>query len=207
MPLLWPTFASLGHYGLDAVKQLFGNQWLVGSFVNLTIKLHESDVEDVFKNALDITRRDRLTFVTRQLLLLAPPSQRVERVTTSRVQLEQLHNLQCLFSIHINAPSPWIIEIPDRCPAWPHTIADFLAQSSLRVLSEVVHEVFALAEGDVEHEQPLGCGLKPEGGELQRLDQATIDQVDDSTTINRITGQTVWVPTHDAVGLTTFDLV
>ncbi|MBI4185774.1 hypothetical protein HY524_01860 [Candidatus Berkelbacteria bacterium] len=48
MPLLRPTFATLRHHGLHAVKQLFRNQRRMGAFKNLAVEFHKADVKNVF---------------------------------------------------------------------------------------------------------------------------------------------------------------
>ncbi|MBI2577843.1 MAG: hypothetical protein HYV77_03315 [Candidatus Wildermuthbacteria bacterium] len=77
-----------------------------------------------------------------------------------------------------------------------------MAQSSPDIFAQGIDVVFALPEGDIEHELSLRCWLKPECGKLQNHNAPAIQEIYNPAPINRIARQSVWMPCQNPTDLT-----
>lgn len=100
-----------------------------------------------------------------------------------------------------------VTAVAQGCPSGEDAVLHLLSLATFDIFRKIVHVILAHAEGDGEHEFALGRGIKPEGGELETCQLVLVEQVDDSTAVERIAGQAVRVPGKDAVGFTPLDSV
>lgn len=92
-----------------------------------------------------------------------------------------------------------VVYITNRNAARIFAAPEFLAKSSFGIFRKRIDIIFALAEGNIQHEFPLRRRLKPKGGEAQGGNLAGIDKIDDLAAINAIAGQAVGMPSNDAL--------
>jgi len=96
--------------------------------------------------------------------LLHPPADLMEGIFAGRVQFEGFADERGFFRLNGDAPIVAVVEISDWRPVGPNAVSQFLADAAFDIFRKIVHVVFALAEGDVEHEFAMRGRLKPEGG-------------------------------------------
>src|SRR3989344_1804211 len=119
-------------------------------------------------------------------MFLTPICERVKRICSGGIHFKHLANFRGFLAININTARLGVVEITYRSPAGPNAIPHFLPQTSLHIFSQIIYKIFTLPENDIEHEQPLWCGLKPKGGKFEEANQAAIDKVNYLATINTI---------------------
>src|SRR3989344_2915625 len=115
-------------------------------------------------------------------------------IVSGGVKLKHLLNLWSLSEVYVYPTCFWIIGIANRSPTRPYAISDFLSQSSLNILSQIIYKIFTLAKGNVEHEQTLRCWLKPKSGKFEGLNQAAINEMNYLSAIHAISCKTIRVP-------------
>ncbi|MCO5068563.1 MAG: hypothetical protein M9910_07775 [Kiritimatiellae bacterium] len=121
------------------------------------------------------------------------------------VGLEQASNQRCFGLVHNDGPQAGMVQVADRRASGELAPDQLFPNPSPDVLGEVVHVVFGLPKGNVQHELTLRRVLKPEVGELQREQLADIEQVNDAAPVDRIAGEAVRVPSQNAARLARFD--
>lgn len=99
-----------------------------------------------------------------------------------------------------------VIEISDRRTVGPDAVPQFLPDATLDIFREVINIVFALAEGDVEHEFAVRRCFKAKCGKAQILNFTDVHQVHDPAAVNAVTGKTIGMPCKNAVGVAFLDL-
>ena len=109
--------------------------------------------------------------------------------------------------IELDIPRPRIVDIPDGSERRPLAPAQLLADSALHVLGEIIHVVLRLRECDGEHELPLGCVLKGHRRELDVLEFARVQHVDDAPSVYGIPCEPVWMPRQNAASFSSFESI
>src|SRR3989344_4005912 len=99
--------------------------------------------------------------------------------------------------IRFNISSLNIIYISKRRFCQPFATAQFLADSTLNILLQVVGIIFRLTERHLQHKETLRGRFKPKCRKTQRNDFGSVHGVDDAPAVNGITSKTIWVPCED----------
>src|SRR3989344_263521 len=92
--------ASFGHHPLHLVEQVFGNEWLVFSFVELATELQHPVVGGATENLLNRGEMQVVAFPATQPLFLQPPCQRLKGVLPGGVQLKGLADEWCALRVN-----------------------------------------------------------------------------------------------------------
>src|SRR3989344_5487349 len=98
----------------------------------------------------------------------------------------------------LNIPQAWIVHIAKGSSGQPLTSSQFLAVTTLNIFGEIVTVILGLTKRHLQHEEPLRGWLKPKCRKAQRHHLASINGIDDASTINRIPRKTVGMPREDA---------
>ncbi|MFA5928189.1 MAG: hypothetical protein WC838_02675 [Candidatus Margulisiibacteriota bacterium] len=122
----------------------------------------------------------------------------VQGVFPSGIGFEQLLDLRGRYRINFNFLGLEIVIVAKQGHPRPFAPAKFLTQTALNVFGQIINVVFGLAENDVQHKLTLGRVIKAIGREIQVVDQAFIDQVDNFAAVNGVTGQPVRMPGNNA---------
>src|SRR3989338_8328700 len=76
----------------------------------------------------------------------------------------------------------------------PLASAQFLADTTLDILGEVIGIIFGLPERYLQHKEPLRSGFKPKCRKAQSNDFAGIDGINNTTAVDTVSGETIGVP-------------
>ena len=106
-------------------------------------------------------------------------------------------NISCFVIIHI---AKW-------GKARPDSFSQFCSMSTLYILCEIVHIVFALPKRDVEPNLSWRCRLQPELHKFQYHKSTCIYKVNYFSTVNRIARQSIRLSMLDFVGRIFFPVV
>jgi hypothetical protein len=101
----------------------------------------------------------------------------------------------------------FVVEVAQGSPLRPDTVFDFLPFAPRDVFAQVVHVVFRLAEHHREHEFYLSRRLKAERRKFQVDDLSRVHEVNSPPAIERVTGESVGMPSEDAGGFATINAV
>src|SRR3989338_8170466 len=89
----------------------------------------------------------------------------------------------------------------------PLATAKFLAKTTLYILNEIIRKIFGLSERHLQHKFPLRRWLEPKLRKAQRSDSTSVYEIDNFTTVNAITGETIGVSSEDSICLTSLNRV
>src|SRR3990167_4839492 len=98
-----------------------------------------------------------------------------------------------------NVASFQIVHITVRSFCKPLATAKFLAKPTLYIFNEIIRKILALSERHLQHELPLRSWLKPKLRKAQRSNSVDVHKVNNFTAINRISGETIRVPSEDSI--------
>src|SRR3989344_6029971 len=87
-----------------------------------------------------------------------------------------------------------IIYISKRRFCQPFATAQFLADTTLNILFQVVRVIFGLTERHLKHKETLRGWFKPKCRKTQRNDFGRVHGVDDAPAVNTITSKSVGMP-------------
>ncbi|OIO50577.1 MAG: hypothetical protein AUJ11_02650 [Parcubacteria group bacterium CG1_02_44_65] len=73
-----------------------------------------------------------------------------------------------------------------------------MANTALYIFNKVVRKIFALSERHLQHEFPLRSWLKPKLRKAQRSNSSGVHQVNYSSTVHAIAGETIGMPCQNA---------
>src|SRR3989338_340731 len=97
-----------------------------------------------------------------------------------------------------NIASFQIVHIAVRSFCQPLATAKFLAKPSLHIFNEVIRKILTLSERHLQHKFPLRSWLEPKLRKAQRSNCSSINEINYFSTINRVTGETIGVPSEDS---------
>ncbi|OHA21574.1 MAG: hypothetical protein A2W52_01880 [Candidatus Taylorbacteria bacterium RIFCSPHIGHO2_02_49_25] len=66
----------------------------------------------------------------------------MERTHSGCVKFKNFPYFSRFLSVNIYSTSFWVVEIAHRSPAGPYAVSDFLPQSSLHILSQIIYKIF-----------------------------------------------------------------
>src|SRR3989344_3649460 len=98
----------------------------------------------------------------------------------------------------LNIPQAWIVHIAKGSSGQPLASSQFLAVTTLNIFGEVVRVILGLTKRHLQHEEPLWGWFKPKCRKAQRHNLASIDGVNDTSTVNTVAGETIGMPRKDA---------
>ncbi|OGI25240.1 MAG: hypothetical protein A3J76_05310 [Candidatus Moranbacteria bacterium RBG_13_45_13] len=84
--------------------------------------------------------------------------------------------------------------ITERCEAEPFFSAQFLADSSLDIFSQIIRVIFALPERHLQHKEPLRGWFKPKCRKAQRNNFVSINGINYLSAINTISREAIRMP-------------
>ena len=122
-------------------------------------------------------------------------------VFAGRIGLKHAADKRGCGLVYDDGPQLRFIQITHRGLVGVLAPAQLLPDAALYVLGQIVHVVFRLPKGNVQHELALGRVLKPERGELQSQELAGVHGIDDPATVNRVAGQSVGMPGQNPLSL------
>ena len=176
------------------------------ALVQFAVEGHHAVEKGILERPLVIRNGHALVHAGRKAKLLHPPADFMEGIIAGRVKLERLADKRGLFGLNGDAPIVAVVEISDRWTIGPDAVPQFLPDAAFDVFRKIVNVVFALAEGDVEHEFAMRRCFKAKCGKAQILNFADVHQVHDPAAVNAVTGKAVGMPCKDAVGVAFLDL-
>ncbi|OJI06766.1 hypothetical protein BK004_02225 [bacterium CG10_46_32] len=97
--------------------------------------------------------------------------------------------------VNINIASAVIIEVTNGRGAGVHASSQLCSVSSPDIFRKVINVIFALPKGNVQHKFSLWRTLEPKRWKLEVFDFSCVQHIHDLTAINRISGETIRVPT------------
>src|SRR3989338_1477420 len=104
-----------------------------------------------------------------------------------------------------NGASFWVVHIAKGRERQPFSPAEFLADTAIDILNEIIRVILGLTERHLQHEFPLRSWLKPKCRKAQRNDPFGIHEIDDAPTINAISRQSVRMPRQYAHAIAFFN--
>src|SRR3989344_4846851 len=87
----------------------------------------------------------------------------------------------------------------------PFATAEFLADTAIDIFNQVIRVILGLTERHLQHEFPLRSWLKPKCRKAQRNDFLRIYEVDNFSSIYRVTGETIRMPREYSYALARFN--
>src|SRR3989338_3359344 len=93
-----------------------------------------------------------------------------------------------------NRPSFGIIHIAKGRERQPFSAAEFLADTAIDILNEIVGVILGLTERHLQHKFALRSWLKPKCRKAQRNYFLSIYEVDNFSAVNAISRQSIRVP-------------
>src|SRR3989338_1834373 len=106
--------------------------------------------------------------------------------------------------VRFNISRLGIIHISKRRFCQPFATAQFLADSTLNILLQIVRIIFWLSERHLKHKETLRGWFKPKCRKTQRNYFGRVNSVDDAPAVNGITSKTIWVPCEDTYSVHIF---
>src|SRR3989338_1035487 len=93
-----------------------------------------------------------------------------------------------------NGASFGVVHIAERRERQPFASTEFLADTAIDILNEIIRVILGLSERHLQHEFPLRSWLKPKCRKAQRNYFLCIYEVDNFSPIYRVAGETIRMP-------------
>src|SRR3989344_2815970 len=100
-----------------------------------------------------------------------------------------------------NGASFGIVHIAKGRERQPFSPAEFLADTAIDILNEIIAVILGLTERHLQHKFPLRSWLKPKCRKAQRNNFFGIHEIDDAPAINAISRQSVRMPRENTYAL------
>src|SRR3990167_6396816 len=107
-------------------------------------------------------------------------------------------------------PTLWVLLylfLQNWSETWIFTAPYFLAQPSFRIFGKRIHIIFALPKRHIEHKLSLRSAIAPKCGKLQARKFFCVEEINNASTINTISCETIRHSMLNFVGRTFFSVV
>src|SRR3989344_5251777 len=107
--------------------------------------------------------------------------------------------------MRFNIPRFRIIDIAKGSAHQPLASTDFLADTTIDILHEIVAVILTLSERHLQHEFPLRSWLKPKCRKTQKSNLFGINEIDDAPTVHAVSREAVRMPCNYSICLASFN--
>src|SRR3989338_1331793 len=104
-----------------------------------------------------------------------------------------------------NGASFWVVHIAKGRERQPFSPAEFLADTAIDILNNIIAVILGLTERHLQHEFSLRSWLKPKCRKAKRNYLFCIHEIDDAPAINAISCQSIRMPRQNSYTLTFFN--
>ncbi|MDP1722897.1 MAG: hypothetical protein Q8L37_06865 [Candidatus Gottesmanbacteria bacterium] len=205
-PFFVPGMTSFLPYLLHGVKQFLWNEWLVSTFVDFPGIPEVTIVERVGQDPGGFIPHD-LAATCSHAVLRQKDGHIIEGIPACGEFLIQFLDDGSTTFVDDNSLRAGVIEISGRRFTGKFATPYFLTQPTPGILGEGIHEVFGLSKRDRQHKFALWRGLKPELGELEKLDRSRVHKIDKPSSVHAVARKSVRVPGNYAARFSFFNTI